>query len=458
MDGIKPSLSDLNDDQTPVYDPVKVDLLHPSEAPNLEPSVPAASPRVAPITPPYHGAPESNVEMVQNTPPPEPVVPAPAPARVPDAIAPAAPIHDDAPKPVASTTDAAVMTGGPAPMTAPSRGKRGPIVVLIVLLLLIAAGGGAYYYYFVLQKKPTVSAPAAVALTTVAPTKLTQEDAKGALANGATTNTPPTLGATLETQATSGSAILQVEVEPLTTAFTGTPTASGQAVSANGANLLLSVALKSLKDGSYHWQARTEVGSSTSSWVVAPGSTLTTPNFVIASTAPAAPTVSAVGGGTVTGTTLTTTQNEPALSGTTTAGSSLSILVTPDNITLTPTVAANGSWTVTPTQQLANGAHTLALTTTDAAGNHSQASYTLTVNPVVTAAPATSTPVASSSTTPSASSSNSVAATTPSTTTPVNTTKLAATGDPTQPITLIALVLGLGSIVALVYLRRYDRG
>jgi hypothetical protein len=430
VDGIKPTLSDLKDDPTPVYDPVKMNLLNPSGPNGLEPTAPTPS-RVAPITPPFHATPESNVEIVQNDPEP---TPEPMPIQaipVPDRVNAPAPIHDIAPAaPVAQDAPAVVAT---TPMTQPKSGK-GLAIGIIVALLLLAAAAAAYY--FLVYKKPVAIAPASIAVTAGTPTSLVQQGTKAALTAGATVNTPPILGASLVTTANSGSVALEVEVEPLATAFTGVPTVTGQVTTANGSTLKLSASPGKLADGSYHWQARTKVGISTSAWVTNSPVGSTKADFVISTVAPTAPVVSAVAGGTISGTAVATTQNQPLISGTTAPGSTLSITVTPDNITLTPNVAASGSWSVTPSQQLANGAHTLAFTTTDAAGNHSQASYTLTINPVVAAAPAPATPAV---------------------TTPV-TTKLAPTGDPTLPLTLVALAAGLASVAGLVYLRRYDQG
>jgi hypothetical protein len=412
VDGIKPTLSDLKDDPTPVYDPVKMNLLNPSGPNGLEPTAPTPS-RVAPITPPFHATPESNVEIVQNDPEP---TPEPMPIQaipVPDRVNAPAPIHDIAPAaPVAQDAPAVVAT---TPMTQPKSGK-GLAIGIIVALLLLAAAAAAYY--FLVYKKPVAIAPASIAVTAGTPTSLVQQGTKAALTAGATVNTPPILGASLVTTANSGSVALEVEVEPLATAFTGVPTVTGQVTTANGSTLKLSASPGKLADGSYHWQARTKVGISTSAWVTNSPVGSTKADFVISTVAPTAPVVS---------------------------GSTLSITVTPDNITLTPNVAASGSWSVTPSQQLANGAHTLAFTTTDAAGNHSQASYTLTINPVVAAAPAPATPAVTTPTVP----------TTPAT--PV-TTKLAPTGDPTLPLTLVALAAGLASVAGLVYLRRYDQG
>jgi LPXTG-motif cell wall-anchored protein len=348
--------------------------------------------------------------------------------------------------PIASNAPAPAPTPEPTPSPAETvayaaprpAGGRGKTILLVVLIVLLVIGAGAAIYFLVIHKTAKVVAPAAVAVAAVKPTDLVQEGSNGVIASGATTSAIPSLGATLVTTANTGSATLQVEVEPLGTAFTGTPTTTGKAVPATGSNLTLTATPLKLADGSYHWQARTQVGSANSAWVTESPATATTADFVLSSAAPIAPTVSAVGGGSLSGTTLTTTQNQPVLSGTTAVGSTVTILVTPDNITLTPKVAADGTWTVTPSQQLANGAHTLAITTTDTGGKTSQASYTLTINPVVaTTVPSTTT---GTTTTPA------IAA----------TTSLAPTGDSTQTLSIIAAIVGLSALAGLVFLRRFD--
>lgn len=430
MDGIKPTLSDLNDDTTATSGPVLVDLAHQAEHPDV-PAVaavaptapvksapqsnsprpaPAASPRIAPITPPYRAEPESNVEMVP-APNPDPITaPVPTPVAAP-----------------APTPKAAEPSGVYAVTRQPA--KRKPMVIgLIILLALLLIGGGAAYYFLVVKPNATTSTtPAIVALDATAPTKLIQQSTSGAIKAGDALNVAPSFSVTLPTTANSGNAAAEVEVQLLTVPFVGTPSTSGQAVSANGHDLTLPVSLTAvLPDGSYHWQARTKVGTVSSAWVPYAATGVTTADFVVTTVAPAVPTLSQISSGKVTGMAATTTVNQPQLSGTTVPASTLAITVTPDNITLTPTIAADGTWTATPAQQLANGAHTITFVTVDRLGNRSQSVYSLAINPAVA-----------------------VAAVAP---------KLAATGDATSLLTLLALLAGASSIFALVYLRRYDRG
>ena len=80
-----------------------------------------------------------------------------------------------------------------------------------------------------------------------------------------------------------------------------------------------------------------------------------------------------------------TNDTTPTISGTGAAGDTIRVTL-PGGTVLTTTVAANGTWSVTPTAALASGANVLAATATDAAGNVSAATA-LTVT-IVTTGPA----------------------------------------------------------------------
>ncbi|POP41210.1 hypothetical protein CHU33_23865 [Superficieibacter electus] len=122
-------------------------------------------------------------------------------------------------------------------------------------------------------------------------------------------------------------------------------------------------------------------------------SALSTPfTLTVDTTLPDAPVITAVidDVGSITGPLTSgqrTDDTRPALSGTAEANSTVRIM---DNGTLIGTVQAgnNGGWSFTPTAPLANGAHTLTVTATDAAGNVSPAaSVNLTVDTLAPAAP-----------------------------------------------------------------------
>ncbi|WP_255350713.1 Ig-like domain-containing protein [Limnohabitans sp. DM1] len=66
-----------------------------------------------------------------------------------------------------------------------------------------------------------------------------------------------------------------------------------------------------------------------------------------------------------------TNDTTPTISGTGTAGEAITVKDSAGAVIGTATVAANGTWSVTPTAALASGANNLSVTTTDAAGNTS---------------------------------------------------------------------------------------
>lgn len=85
----------------------------------------------------------------------------------------------------------------------------------------------------------------------------------------------------------------------------------------------------------------------------------------------------------------TTNESRPALSGTGEIGATITVLSDGQPIGTT-TVGANGTWSLTPTDALSNGPHTLTVTATDSAGNTSQPSnsFTLIVDTVLPGTPA----------------------------------------------------------------------
>ncbi|MTW56245.1 BapA prefix-like domain-containing protein [Citrobacter sp. JL976] len=85
----------------------------------------------------------------------------------------------------------------------------------------------------------------------------------------------------------------------------------------------------------------------------------------------------------------TTNESRPALSGTGEIGATITVLSDGQPIGTT-TVGANGTWSLTPTDALSNGPHTLTVTATDSAGNTSQPSnsFALIVDTVLPGTPA----------------------------------------------------------------------
>ncbi|SEK36959.1 Ig-like domain (group 3) [Stigmatella aurantiaca] len=112
-----------------------------------------------------------------------------------------------------------------------------------------------------------------------------------------------------------------------------------------------------------------------------------TNTFIVDTTAPAAPVVIAPSNG------ATLSDSTPTYSGTAEAGATVTVIVdgTPAG---TVTANASGAWSFTPTVPLADGAHTVKATATDAAGNLSPESNTntFTIDTTAAAAPVIVTP------------------------------------------------------------------
>lgn len=86
-----------------------------------------------------------------------------------------------------------------------------------------------------------------------------------------------------------------------------------------------------------------------------------------------------------------TSDTTPTISGTGTAGDTISVTFPGGSGTQTTTVAANGSWSVTPPMALAEGPATITATATDAAGNVSPAgTLSITIDSTAPAAPSPS--------------------------------------------------------------------
>ena len=180
----------------------------------------------------------------------------------------------------------------------------------------------------------------------------------GSIAKGATTDdTTPTVSGTGAAGTTVRLYADGVQVGSTTVAQDGTWTVASSALAGDGTKLLTARAF----DGA--GQSSTETGAYA---------------IVLDTTAPARPGVptanddqGAVQGPVANGG--TTDDSTPTLSGSGTPGDTVKVF---DNGVLlgSASVQANGSWTFTPTAQLAGGAHAITTTATDAAGNTSAAS------------------------------------------------------------------------------------
>lgn len=335
------SLSEPNESKR--EESLKVDLAHPAESVVVPEAAPEPEP--APLPPPL----------------PEPE-PAPPPASPPP----------------------------PPPLPAAVAGsRRGLWIGLAAAVILLTAGGVGTWYYWTHRAQPTAT-PTSLAVVSVDPTNLVQSSASGSgLAVGASLGGGSiTLKLSIPTKANTGQIIPEVEVEPVGTAFTGTPTVSGAALSANGAQLAATVTVTGLKDGSYHWQARTTVGTQTGNWVSFGSNDETAADFVVDTVAPGAPSLSTVDGKAAASGSVTTTSNRPVFVGKAEAGAQISLAAASESISLTATADASGGWTITPTADITNGSHNFTVTATDAAGNVSKVNnLTLVVNPAPVASP-----------------------------------------------------------------------
>jgi hypothetical protein len=104
-----------------------------------------------------------------------------------------------------------------------------------------------------------------------------------ALSVGGTTSSPNLNVTALVSADATGIVTLEVEVQPVGTAFTGTPTAS---TVGSGAGTAVSLSIP-LPDGSYHWRARTVTGGVTSSWMSFGLNAETDPDLIIQTAHPA---------------------------------------------------------------------------------------------------------------------------------------------------------------------------
>ena|GEM_PF-3059758 len=103
-----------------------------------------------------------------------------------------------------------------------------------------------------------------------------------------------------------------------------------------------------------------------------------TVTMIVDTTAPAAPAITSAAGATVTGNTIYTSNLVPGISGT--AEANTTVAVYNGETTLGVTMAnGSGSWTLTPSTNLAAGTYTITAKATDPASNQSSASATVTL-------------------------------------------------------------------------------
>lgn len=343
----------------------------------------------------------------------------------------------------------------PRPVTppgTPNPNHHGPVIagVLIAILLLVGVGVGGWWFFTQRQASSNPTPVATVEVQPATPSDLSQQNSSGTTVDigKATSATNLNLQFSVQTSANQGALTPEVELEPLGTAFTGTPNATGTAVNADGHDMSFKVTSSTLVEGKYHWQARVSKDGQSSGWKIY-GDDPATVAFIVDATAPAVPTVTAVSGKKVTNPLVLDT-NRPEFSGTGEPNAKIAITIAPENTSLTAVADTTGAWKVAATADVANGQHDITLIATDDAGNASQAAkLALSLNPATVAD--TTPRAAAAPITPAATPAPSAAATVPA--------KLAATGDSVALPTLISLgvlMLAIGGL--LLTRRRYALG
>lgn len=300
---------------------------------------------------------------------PEPVAPTPT-APVTDQ---AMNQLDDGVQPVVAATGQTVVAA-----SKPHKSRKKMMIMLVVGLLLLGAAGYAAYTYFM---KPNVSesaTPAAIlSVDQLSPEGLTQATSKGELTAGSQTNSKALIftGKT-PTDAPSGLS-LQIEIQPLGTDFTGTPTEDTIAVPDDADSLKLTVS--NYAAGSYHWRGRLTDGTSNGPWVAynTGDDAGKTADFTVDTTAPVAALITTSNGKTVTGKLITSTVAQPVLAGTSEAGTTITVAFS-ESLSYKATVDTAGAWTVTAGAVVPNAKYSLTITSTDPAGNATATTYTFT--------------------------------------------------------------------------------
>lgn len=337
--------------------PVEVPVEAPTPAP-LPDVAPEADPLFEPVTEP------DPLDVV-----PEPVAPTPAPPVSDQAMS----NLDDGAQPVMAATGQTVIAA-----TAKSqKSRKKTMLILVIGILLVAAVGFTAYKFFVKPNVVETTAPATVAVDQLSPESLTQATDKGELKAGSQTNTSTLIFTGKTPQDAPVGVSLQIEIQPLGTDFTGTPTADTVAVPDETDPLKVSVADYAV--GSYHWRARLTDGTSNGPWVAfnTGDDAGKTADFTVDRTAPTAALIKTLNNKNVTTKTVSSAVAQPVFTGTSEAGTTVTVAFS-DTLSYKAVVAADGSWTLTPSAAVANGKYTLTITSTDPAGNATATTYTLT--------------------------------------------------------------------------------
>ncbi len=349
-------------------EPTPVAVAEPLPTPAATPDVPVEAEAPAEPDPLFSEVTEPDPLDVD----PQPVAPAPE-----------APVSDQAMDQLDDSTDkplVAAATGQTVVAASkPHKSRKKTMIILIIGLILLAAAGFAAYQYFAKANVAETDTPAVILnVQDLSPENLKQATDNGELKAGSQTNAKVlTFSGTAPADAPAGTK-LQVEIQPLGTDFTGTPTEDAVAVPDESDPL--KVMVTDYEAGSYHWQARLSDGTNNGKWVAFSTSqddAEETADFTIDREPAAAATLKTVNGKTVASKTFTSTVAQPVLTGTTEAGSTVTVAFN-EKMTYKATVATDGAWTVTAAAAIPNGKYTMTITTTDAAGNSTAATYTVT--------------------------------------------------------------------------------
>lgn len=354
--------------------PIPVTNATPQPTPAPTPEAPASVPQPASTPEP---APEPDPLFTPVTEPdPLEVVPKPV------APTPAAPVTsqtmqrlDDGAKPVVVAATGQTVV---AKTEKPHKSRRKTMLVLLIGLAVLAAVGFAVYTYFMKPNVSETETPAAiVSVNQLSPENLTQGTDKTELTAGSQTNSATLI---LSGSAPSGGPAnlqLEVEIQPLGTDFTGTPTQNTIAVPDETDPL--KVKLTDYAEGSYHWQARLSDGTNQGPWTAynTGDDAGKTADFTIDRAVPTAALIKTMNGKNVTGKNVTSTVAQPVLTGTAEAGSTITVAFG-QTASYKATTTAEGTWSVTAGAALPNSKYTLTVTSADPAGNATATTYTLT--------------------------------------------------------------------------------
>jgi hypothetical protein len=280
---------------------------------------------------------------------------------------------DDGAQPVVAATGQTVIAA-----STPHKSRKKTMLFLIVGLLLLGAVGFAAYTFLVKPNVAETTTPAAIlSVDQLSPEALTQATDKADLTAGSQTNASVLIFSGQAPADAPQGLTLEIEIQPLGTDFTGTPTEATIAVPDEADPLKLTVT--DYEPGSYHWRGRLSDGTSNGPWVAynTAEDAGKTADFTIDRTAPEAALIKTFNGKAVAGKTITSTVVKPVVTGTSEAGTTVTVAFS-ETLSYKATVAADGTWTVTAGADIPNAKYSLTVTATDLAGNGTAATYTLT--------------------------------------------------------------------------------